>query len=601
MSVVHPWALLGLGAAFIPLLLHLIQRRPPPEQLFPAVRYLEQATAADRRRVALRDVLLLVLRTALIILVVLAAAGVTVDRAVPLARHAPMAAVLIVDNSASSGAVVAGEATVESLRRAAREVLSRATPADRLWLILSDGVPRAGSSAELRGRLDSLRVSARWFDLGEVLRQGSTLLQGAGRPGEIVVISDAQRTALSPVPMEWPTTLLRPTLPPPDNRAVVSLGVRDAPWGSEGGHLTMRVTSGDTNPVATTVTLNGAVLRELNLTPGMEASLRVTPRTAGWQEVRAAIPPDELRLDDVREGAVRVAPPPGVAWTEGNRYLDAALAVLMGEHRLRPARGGGAVRIGDLGAGPSVVEPPQDLARIGAVNRALAARGVGWQFGQPLVEESRTDSSTFVAERIEVTRRLPLVAAPERGGGAVDTLATVEGTPWIVHTGDVVLLGSRLDPAWTTLPVRAAFVPLLDALVSRVAQGAALQTDAVAGEEVRLPPTVTAVRRMGGGEVRPVSSGWMPEEPGGYWLLTGADTVGSLTVGIDPRESELRRASEAEVAAAWPGARVADLSSGASRTFTAGGRGDLRPLLLLLALGALIGESVVAGRVGRAR
>jgi len=40
MSFLHPWALAGLLAAAVPILLHLIQRREPPTVMFPAVRYL---------------------------------------------------------------------------------------------------------------------------------------------------------------------------------------------------------------------------------------------------------------------------------------------------------------------------------------------------------------------------------------------------------------------------------------------------------------------------------------------------------------------------------------------------------------------------------
>jgi len=37
--------------------------------------------------------------------------------------------------------------------------------------------------------------------------------------------------------------------------------------------------------------------------------------------------------------------------------------------------------------------------------------------------------------------------------------------------GSVLLLGSRLDTAWTALPAAPAFVPFVDALVNRLARG----------------------------------------------------------------------------------------------------------------------------------
>ena len=42
MYFLQPLALLFLGAALVPPLLHLFQRRRPPDVAFPAVRYLRQ-------------------------------------------------------------------------------------------------------------------------------------------------------------------------------------------------------------------------------------------------------------------------------------------------------------------------------------------------------------------------------------------------------------------------------------------------------------------------------------------------------------------------------------------------------------------------------
>ena len=81
MNFIHPLALLGLAAAAIPALLHLLQRRTPPELEFPAVRYLSEAERESARRMKLRHLLLLLLRTLLIVVIVLAAARPLVDRA----------------------------------------------------------------------------------------------------------------------------------------------------------------------------------------------------------------------------------------------------------------------------------------------------------------------------------------------------------------------------------------------------------------------------------------------------------------------------------------------------------------------------------------
>lgn len=596
MTFLFPWALLGLVAAAIPILLHLVERRQPPERAFPAVRYLEDATRDQRRRLKLRHLLLLALRTLLVVLVVLAAAGVRLHRAVPLGAHTPMALVLIVDNSASSGAVMDGEPTIEALRATARAVLERATPSDRLWLLLADGVARPGTATELLARLDAVEVIPDRLELGQAVRQADALIRNAGRRGEVVVVSDAQRSAVSPVEVEADVIVLRPEAAPPRNRAVAMLEAGDQPWGGQGGRITVQVVADDTTAVAARLTAGGSPPRDLLLTPGVPITQRIVLSTPGWHLVEVSLPADELRLDDTRQVAVQVAPPTAVNWASSDRFLDAALRVLIGERRLLE---GGGVSVGRLGPGSSIVVPPEDPARLGALNRALAARGASWRYGDLVTAPARSDSATLLPERLTVERSVRLV--PSGGGMDSDTLVTVGGEPWIVRSGDLVLVGSRFEPTWTDLPVRAAFVPLLDALASRVVHGApALPSTAVGGRLV-MPPHVTRV--VGGGMDAAVEGGatWVAPAPGNYWLLAGLDTIGAISSGVDSRESALARVTPTELGDAWPSAVVADLGGGASRTFAAGGRGDLRPLLLLLAVLALIAESLVAGRIGRAR
>ena len=59
----QPLALLGLLAASIPPILHLVARRLPPVVPFPAVRYLSETERRHSRRLKLRNLLLLLLRT----------------------------------------------------------------------------------------------------------------------------------------------------------------------------------------------------------------------------------------------------------------------------------------------------------------------------------------------------------------------------------------------------------------------------------------------------------------------------------------------------------------------------------------------------------
>ena len=193
----HPWVLLGLAAAGIPVLLHLLARREPPTVVFPAVRYLITTTQEHQRRLKLQNLLLLLARTLLIVALVLAAAGPTLPlRGVP--GHAPSALALVVDNSPSSGAVAGGSPRLALLRDAARSVLARATQNDALWLITADGVPQRGDAATLSSQLEALDVSPHRLDLGAALTLARDVVAADSRPGEVVLLSDLQATAISP-------------------------------------------------------------------------------------------------------------------------------------------------------------------------------------------------------------------------------------------------------------------------------------------------------------------------------------------------------------------------------------------------------------------
>lgn len=590
MSFATPWALLGLILATVPLILHLVQRHQPQEKSFPAVRYLEDATRDQRRRLRLRDLLLLLLRTALIIFLVLAAAGARFDRSVPLGSHAPIALVLVVDNSASSATVIDGEPTLDLLTAVGKRVLDRASTGDRLWLLPADGIARSGTATELSERLADLKPMPLRLDLGESLQAAAKLIDQVAMPGEIVILSDAQRTAITATTVKPKVILLRPAGEPPFNRSIAGLGVTSQPWRRDGGQVTIEVESSDSDPVAVRLHVGVAPGRDLLVTPGVPSVERVTPSHTGWLAITATLPPDELRSDDQRGVAVRVAPPPAVNWDRSSRFINTAVEVLIADGRLTP---GDQVTIGGLGRAASIVVPPEDIAQVGALNRSLAARGSTWQFGAAIAGSAHTDSNSLLPERVLVRRRLSLV----RSDAAGDTLLTVNGEPWLVRSGKLVLVGSRFDPEWTELPIRAGFVPLVDELATDVVEGGPLVPPTSAGAPVILPPMVDAVVGPSGRSVTTAGSPWTAAEAGIHWLLDGSDTVAAISVGIDPRESRLTRASTGAVAAAWPGATVAELDNGVAATFRLGGRGDLRPLLLVLAALAAIAESLVAGRL----
>jgi Aerotolerance regulator N-terminal len=578
----HPWVLAGLTAAAIPVLLHLLARREPPTVVFPAVRYLITTTREHQRRLKLQNLLLLLLRTLLVIALVLAAAGPTAPlRGVP--GHAPSALALIVDNSPSSGAVVGGSPRLAQLRGAARAVVARATPDDAIWLITADGVPQRGDPATLESQLAALEVSPRRLDLGAALALAREVLASDERPGEIALFSDLQATAVSPAEPGAPLLVGRPETPPPPNVGIVRLETGAQPWSGEGGRVALTLAGDSGLAVALTARLGSRPPRQALGRAGSSVTLPLPGVPSGWWTLSAELAPDELRADDRRTGVVRVAPVARVAWDSAARHVAAACEVLAANRRI--ARGD-EVTFGPLGRGSSVVQPPADPAALGALNRALAARGVGWSYGSLALEPVTTDSGPVVG-RVRVARRYLLQST---GSGRTGVLATAAGQPWLVRSGDVVLLGSRLDPEWTELPLAAGFMPFMDLLLNRLARGEVRIAQGAPGEPLALPDLATGVRQgerewqvEGGGSFRPA-------DVGAYYLVANHDTLGAISANLDPRESLLEPAPDGRIRELWKGARVTALESMGDQVFAAGALADFRGPLLLAAVLLGLGE-----------
>jgi hypothetical protein len=578
----HPWVLAGLAAAAIPILLHLLARREPPTVVFPAVRYLVSTTREHQRRLKLQNWLLLFLRTLLLALLVMAAAGPTAPLR-GVAGHAPGALVLIVDNSPSSGSMAGGSSQLAQLIAAARAVLARSTPDDALWLIAADGIPRRGDAALLGQLLAQLTVSPRRLALGTAITTAGEVLASERRPGEIVLLSDLQATALSPAVPSAPLLIGRPSAPPPANVGIGQIETGTQPWSSAGGRVSVVLVGDSASSVPVAAKLGDRPPRQALGRVGGVLALSVPGVPSGWWTLTTTLDPDEFRMDDERTAAVRVAPVARVRWDSTSRFIAAASEVLAANGRIVP---GQEVTLGRLAPGASVVQPPNDPAELGALNRALGVRGVAWRYGDASTQSAFSDSGALVGRR-RVARRYSLQST---ASGRSGVLATVNGTPWIVRDGKVILLGSRLDPAWTDLPISAGFMPFMDVLLNRLARGEVALGHGAPGDPVALPDQVTTVRK-GDREWR-VEGGGMFQAPetGVFYLLAGRDTVGAMSVNPDPRESNLSRANDGEARRLWKGARVVALKDAAGDAFSTASRGDLRGPLLWLALVAGLTE-----------
>ena len=335
-----PALLWGLGAASLPLLIHLFFRRRPRPLAFPAFELLLRARRQTERRLKLRKLLLFLARTLVLAAVALALARPRAERPEAAAAVAagPAATVILLDGSGSMGWRLGGETLFERGRRAALAALTRLGSEEPVAALLCDGTPPRAVApsfdrAAARELLAEARPTALHADLTACLAaaaQGLAEGRGQERLGKrIVVLTDLTATAwrLEAPPPQLPGPGGRPVRPEVEvvdvargaalpNLAVTGLAAEpDAAVGPRGYRVTATVlNAGSERATEVPLTLRAAgdarppVRAFLDLPPG--SSVRKTFSHAfaagGPAVLTAALPADPLALDDERSLTLRV-------------------------------------------------------------------------------------------------------------------------------------------------------------------------------------------------------------------------------------------------------------------------------------------------------
>lgn len=607
MSFLAPlWLLLGAAAA-VPLLVHLLRRRTGARAEFPAARYLLRAEREHSRSLRLRNLLLMLLRVAVILLVATAAARPAGRFGVaPGAGHAPTALAIVIDNSLSTSVVEGQGPVLDRLRADARRLVAEASADDRVFIIDVLGRVGGGSATAAASWLEDVTPITSAGDLPAAVQRAVTVAAGAGELAPLVVVlTDGQRSAWQKpveVPAEIPVVLLSPGTPAPRNRAVTEARPRSFRWTPQGS-LDVRIHASDSTAFRVSVTPDrgtASVVARARAAPGERVTLPVGLADTGWVAGAVAIDGDELPGDDVRYFAAWLGKAPGVRVLPGaGPFARNAVDVLRVNGTLRSGNDVlvAAAHEGGAGAVPSLIVPPASPTEIGTANAVLARRGIPWRFGAPR-GGGALRGDTLLAGTI-VRQAYALEATSSRAG---DTLARVDGSPWAV--GGVargvryVVIASPLTPEATALPVSAAFLPWLAQLVADRLAGAEGEVVAAApGERLRRPPRADSLRSPDGPVLALAGETMLaPRTPGVHFLSGRGATVGALVVNVEETESVLDRLPHDALAAQVPGGRVTAMSLGRvapATLFAAGGDRSLVPFLLAAALLALVVEAAI--------
>jgi len=202
MSFAAPLFLLTALAALIPLLLHLFYRQPAKELPFPTLRFLKLSMEKTRRRKRIHDLLLLLLRSAALLLTALGLArpAITLTGALWGARQTAVA--IILDNSASMGVIDGDSPRLETARTAAAQILDQLAAGDSAALLPTCGRPFPDAEklhrnqGLLRRMLQQCTVSYQRADLPAALLKAKKLLDEAEAPNkQIFLLTDMQQVS----------------------------------------------------------------------------------------------------------------------------------------------------------------------------------------------------------------------------------------------------------------------------------------------------------------------------------------------------------------------------------------------------------------------
>ncbi len=198
-TFLNPSFLWGLPVVSIPILIHLLSRRRPVTSQFSTVRFIQLASTTIVRRFKLKQLILLILRSLILLLLTLLFARPVVRR-MPLfaqAEGVSRSTVILIDNSYSMGYVEEGESRFALAKKAARRILKMIKRSDRaaLFLISDEVKPLVSYFTDdrqiLLERLEEGTLSFRPTNLLPGISQAYKILKESGSPNrEIILITD---------------------------------------------------------------------------------------------------------------------------------------------------------------------------------------------------------------------------------------------------------------------------------------------------------------------------------------------------------------------------------------------------------------------------
>jgi len=648
--------LAGLAAVVIPLLIHLFTRRKLRKISFSSVSFLRLLQTQKMRRIRLREILLLILRTLIVLLVVLAFARPTLkgSLATGVGAHAKTTVAILLDNSMSMGRETPRGSVFQQAKDLAAEVVDLLKEGDEAFLILFSDAPTlitpeaTHNFPRLRQLIREAQLSNRITDLRKALVATYELLEDSQNLNkEIYLLTDMQRSAwvaleedslrvgagarlylLSVVrDPQWSNMTVNsvdysdqlPEAGKPlrlsakvsnlahqaTERAIVELyldkarraqrSVELAPGETQGVSFTTVVAEPGIHAGYVEVTDNQLPadnrrfftlnvprqIRVLIVGDDPRASFYLQTALCPDQEISGVMIPTAIAVDDLRHHDL----------DRTDVVIMANVPELDGDQLFKVDRfvrqGGGLLVL--LGSRINHHFYNDHLLKRICPATIQEALGSPTQKSSYLtLDQVDYDHPVFQifrrAEKAQIPSPRFYMAYNLEPGEGVNVLASFNnGSPALVESktgrGRVLFMATAVDPDWTDMPVRGAFIPLVHRSVhylataqpsdgeellvgaplrwdmAQVPEGRELSCTTPGGERVILRPT--------GQRGYSVASYEVTDEPGIYRFSLGDETLTAFAVNVDLGESDLEPLSAKEAKQLLGKDQVAVVSPGA--------------------------------------
>ena len=208
MTFLNTAILFGLAAAAIPIIIHFLTRQKAKTILFSSLRFLKLLEDQQIKRLKVKQILLLIIRTLIILFIILAFARPTMKGQLfsGIGTSAETSAVIILDNSLSLGIRSSGELLYDKAKKAAYDLAPVFNFGDEVYSIYATtGTPSLYENARFSFEtvskiINKSRLSQNSTDLISALLSAKEILENNENAcKEIYLISDLQKTGVKEI------------------------------------------------------------------------------------------------------------------------------------------------------------------------------------------------------------------------------------------------------------------------------------------------------------------------------------------------------------------------------------------------------------------